>query len=88
MGKSSVKWEPLIEPQKVLMPPLHIKLGLIKQFITALDKDSAAFMHLQVLLLKLFEAKVKIRIFVGLQIKRIIDCDEFAKLLNRKQKMA
>ena len=30
VGKSNVKWEPLIEPQKVLMPPLHIKLGLIK----------------------------------------------------------
>ena len=27
---SNVKAEPLIEPQKVLMPPLHIKLGLIK----------------------------------------------------------
>ena len=30
VGNSNVKWEPLIEPQKVLMPPLHIKLGLIK----------------------------------------------------------
>ena len=24
VGKSNVKWEPLIEPQKVLMPPLNI----------------------------------------------------------------
>ena len=58
VGKSNVKWEPLIEPQKVLMPPLHIKLGLIKQFFTALDKESAAFKYLQVLFPKLPEAKV------------------------------
>src|SRR6218665_3992194 len=39
VGKSNVKWEHLIEPHKVLMPPLLIKLGLIKQFVTALDKS-------------------------------------------------
>src|SRR6218665_297222 len=53
IGQSNVKWEPLIEPQKVLMPPLHIKLGLIKQFVTALDKESAAFKYLQDLFQKL-----------------------------------
>jgi len=36
VGKSNVKWELLIEPQKAQMPPLHIKLD-IKQFVTALD---------------------------------------------------
>ena len=86
MGKSNIKWEPLTEPQKVLIPPLHIKLGLIKQFVTALDKESAAFKYLQVLFPKLSKAKVKAGIFVGPQIKKIIECDEFAKLLNQKQK--
>lgn len=38
VGKRNVKWQPLIEPHKVLMPQLRIKLGLIKQFVTALDK--------------------------------------------------
>ena len=69
------------------MPPLHIKLGLIKQFVTALDKESAAFKYLQDLFPKLSEAKVKAGIFVGPQIK-IIECDEFAKLLNRTEKTA
>ena len=88
LGKSNVKWVPLIESQKVLMPPLNIKLGLIKQFATALDKESAAFKYLQVLFPKLYEAKVKAGILVRPQIKKIIECDEFAKLLNRKQKTA
>ena len=71
LRKSNVKWEPLIEPQRVLMPPLHIKLGLIKQLVTALGKESAAFKYLQVIFPKLPEAKVKAGIFVGLQIKEI-----------------
>ena len=88
MRKSSVKWEPLIEVQKVLMPPLFIKLALIKQFFSALDKESAAFKYLQVIFPNLFEAKIKAGIFVGPLIKKIIECDEFAKLLNKKQKTA
>ena len=83
VGKSNVKWKLLIEPQKVLMPSLHIK-----QFVTALHKESAAFMYLQVLFPKLSEVKVKAGIFIWPQIKSMIECDEFAKLLNRKQKTA
>ena len=56
--------------------------------VTALDKESAAFKYLQVLFPKLSDAKVKAGIFVGPHIKKIIECDKFAKLLNRKQKTA
>ncbi|MGH0118403.1 UNVERIFIED_CONTAM: hypothetical protein FKN15_023339 [Acipenser sinensis] len=47
VGRNNVKWEPLVDPRNVLMPPLHIKLGLMKQFVRALDKESAAFKYLQ-----------------------------------------
>ena len=70
------------------MPPLHIKLGLIKQFVTALDKESAAFKYLQDLFPQLSEAKVNAGLFVGPQIKKIIECDEFAKKLSRKEEAA
>ena len=39
VGNSNVKRDPLIDPSKVLMPPLYIKLGLIKQFVKSLDKN-------------------------------------------------
>src|SRR6218665_3949222 len=71
----------VIEPHKVL------KLGLIKQFVTALDKGSAA-VKIQDRCPKLSEAKAKAGIFVGQQIKKIIECDEFANLLNRMGKTA
>ena len=34
---------PLVGRHKILFPPLHIKLGLIKQFTKALDKDGSCF---------------------------------------------
>ena len=58
-------------PEGVFAPPLHIKLDLIKQSITVLDKVSAAFKCLQDFFLKLSEAKVKSGVFVGPQIKKI-----------------
>ena len=66
----NVKHDPLTDPKKVLMPPLHIKLGLIKQFVKALDKEGPAFKFLQSLFPKLSEAKVKAGVFVGPQIKK------------------
>ncbi|KAL7851918.1 hypothetical protein SRHO_G00177030 [Serrasalmus rhombeus] len=86
--QNNVKWEPLVDPRKVLMPPLHIKLGLIKQFVRALDKESRAFNYLQDLFPKLSEAKIKAGVFVGPQIKKIIECSEFPKKLNRKERTA
>lgn len=37
---------PLVDRDKILFPPLHIKLGLIKQFSKALDKDDGCFTYL------------------------------------------
>lgn len=40
------QWESLV-PQKMLIPPLCIKLCIMKQFVTVLDKESAAFKPFQ-----------------------------------------
>lgn len=60
------------------------KLGLMKQFATALDKVSIAFKYLQDFFPKLCEAKVKAGVFVGPQIK-ILECKDFPKKLTRKE---
>ena len=41
------------------MPPLYIKLGLIKQFFKALDLNAEAFQYLQTVFPKLSDAKIK-----------------------------
>ncbi|XP_076342444.1 uncharacterized protein LOC143242821 [Tachypleus tridentatus] len=37
-GEHSVKENPLVDMKKVLLPPLHIKLGLMKNLSKAMDK--------------------------------------------------
>ena len=36
-GMCNVIRKPLVSREKVLLPPLHIKLSLVKQFVKALD---------------------------------------------------
>ncbi|KAJ0184258.1 hypothetical protein K1T71_000681 [Dendrolimus kikuchii] len=68
------------------MPPLHIKLGLMKQFVKKLDETSEAFGYLKKKNPKLSEAKVKAGVFVGPQIRQIFADEKFPTLLNRTQK--
>jgi hypothetical protein len=60
----------------------------MKQFGTALDKESAAFEYLRDFFPKFSEAKVKAGVFVGPQIKKILECKEFPKILTTKEKAA
>ena len=43
IGEHNVLYEPLVPCDKIIFPPLHIKLGLMKQFVKALDKERACF---------------------------------------------
>ena len=43
IGQSNIKWNPLDPQNKVSMPPFHSKLGLIKQYLKALDEESESF---------------------------------------------
>lgn len=82
-GKENVKNIPLVEPDKIILPPLHIKLGLMKNFVKALHKGGEAFNHLKEKFPKLSEAKVKEGIFVGPQIRKLLKDPTFdSKLTN------
>ena len=70
------------------MSPLYIKLGPIKQFVKALDKDGAAFKYLQNLFPKLSESKVRGGIFIGPQVKLILKSDEYLETLSAVAKNA
>jgi hypothetical protein len=36
-GRNNVQHLPLVESSNILLPPLHIKLGLMKNFVKAMD---------------------------------------------------
>ena len=70
------------------LPPLHIKLGLFKQFVNTLDKESSAFAYLAEKFPSLNQAKVKEGVFIGPQIRKIVFDKTFITHLKRKEKLA
>ena len=70
-GKHNFKQKPLLQSDRIHLPPLHIKLGLFKQFVKALDKDSFAFAYLAEKLPSLSKSKIKEGIFIGPKFKKL-----------------
>ena len=57
----------------------------MKQFVKALDKESAAFEYLTQKFPQLSEAKIKEGIFVGPQIRQLITDNQFEEKMNDLQ---
>jgi hypothetical protein len=79
---------PLVNLEQVFLPPLHIKLGLMKNFIKAMDKNGTGFMYLKLKFLRLSDAKIKEGIFVGPQVRELIKDEQFEEQLNEVGKAA
>ena len=63
VGEKNVHYEPLVDRKKVLLPPLHIKLGMMKQFVKQWQKDGETFQYLSSKFPRLSEAKLKEGVF-------------------------
>ena len=72
VGEANIIRKPLVERKKIIFPPLHIKLGQMKQFVKALNKDFASFKYLCDFFPGLSTEKLKARIFNGPQIRQLI----------------
>lgn len=59
IGKKNVVNIPLVQTDKIILPPLHLKLGYMKQFVKQLNKDSEAFLYLKTIFPRLSDAKIK-----------------------------
>ena len=81
-GEKNVKQLPLVNPEKIILPPLHIKLGLMKNFVKAMDRTGRGFQYLQDKFPRISEAKLKEGIFVGPQIRQVIRDENFNNTLN------
>ncbi|KAF2356867.1 hypothetical protein FHG87_012378 [Trinorchestia longiramus] len=56
--------KPRKDSDKVLLPSLHIKLGLVNQFVNALNFIEKAFQEIRLMFPKLSEAEIKGGIFI------------------------
>ena len=87
-GIMNVENQPLVEPSKVLLPSIHLKLGLMKDFVKAMNQEEAAFICLWETFPRLSEAKLKKGVFIGPQIWDLIKDEYFDKLLQGDEKEA
>ena len=44
-GEKNVQAHPLVERSQIILPPLHIKLGIMQQFVKALNKGGDCFKY-------------------------------------------
>jgi hypothetical protein len=87
-GTKNVAHQPLVEPCKLLLPPLHINLGLIKNFVKALDRNGPAFSFLYAKFPRLSTEKIKAGVFIGLQIRQLFRNPQFDLVLSDYEKAA
>ena len=74
--------DPLVDRDKILFLPLHIKLGLMKQFTKALGKDGDYFTYLCQGFPGLTMEKLKAGVFDGPQIPQLIRDPKFENSMN------
>ena len=72
----------------IFLPSLHIKLGLLKNFVKALDKNGAGFHYLKEKSPRVSDSKIKEGTFVGPQIRALIRNGDFEDLLSQNEKSA
>ncbi|GBM28835.1 hypothetical protein AVEN_43559-1 [Araneus ventricosus] len=86
-GEMNVEDPPLSEPHKIIIPTLHIKLGLVKNLVKAMDKNGLAFKYPHEKFPLLCVARIIEGVFVGPQIKQLFRDPKFEKLLQSKGKL-
>lgn len=72
VGAANVINEPLADKEKIILPPLHIKFGLMKQFVKTLDKNGDGFKYICRSFLGPNTEKLKAGVFNGPQILKLI----------------
>ena len=87
-GTKNVLRKALIDPNKVLLPPLHIKLGLMKQFVKALPKEGKCFKYICDIFPALSTAKLKEGVFTGPDIRKLLKDGNFEKQMEVAEKEA
>jgi hypothetical protein len=87
-GSHNVQHLPIVDLTKVLLPPLHIKLGLMKNFVKALAVEGAGLQYLRDKFPSISEAKLRAGIFIGPKIRAILSDSDFEMSLTQNERRA
>ena len=81
-GDKNIINEPLVPRDRIILSPLHIKLGLIKQLVKALDKDVECFKYICRSFPGLSIEKLKAGVVDGLDIQKLMQDENFILSMN------
>ena len=68
----NVENQKVVEPSKILLPSMHWKRGLMKNFVKAMNQEESAFTYLREKFPRLSKAKLREGIFIGPQMRDLI----------------
>ena len=74
--------------KQIVLPSLHIKRGLMKNFVKAMERDGPAFRYLSEKFHTLSEAKIEESIFIGPQIRELLKDIQFDSIITGNEKAA
>ena len=80
--------DPILSQEKILFPPFHIKIGLMKQFVKAMYSDGECFQHIVSAFPKLSFDKINAGNFDGPHILTLARDEKFVYMMNDKEKVA
>lgn len=81
-GKQNIVQNSLVARDKIILPPLHIKLGIMKQFVKSLGKEGNCFSYICQKFPQLTMEKIKAGIFDGPQIRQLTKDTKFRNSMN------
>lgn len=88
VGKANIIHEQLLDRDRIVFPPLHIKLGLMKQYVKALERESECFNYLRTTFPAVSEDKLKAGIFDGPQIRKLLKDPDFISSMGESEACA
>ena len=88
VGDKNVINEPIVNRDRIILPPLHIKLGLMKQFLKALDKHGSCFNNIVQKFPGLSMENLKAGSFDGPQIRKFIQDQAFTSYMTAVESAA
>jgi len=87
-GEKNVIIPPLVLAENIYLPPLHIKLGLMKNFVKGMDKAGHGLECVRIKFPNVSDAKTKEGMFVGPQIRELMQDKQFDEDLNETERKA
>ena len=76
-GEKNIINKPPVDRKNIILPPLHIKLDIMKQFIKALDRDGDCFHYICSTFPSVSDEMKKAGIFDGPQIRTLLKNKHF-----------